>query len=389
MNSRQQLVSGPQSECMYERNVKLLIMMFTSILALDLITGVLLILNACPNSGTIGAGRPVPSLQWRTLVTEPYSKKRDDIVFADAQTGFYGTGKGQLYRTQDGGQSWHLVWSKPGTFIRSLGFIDARRGFLGNLGAGLANISDTTPLYETKDGGVTWEAAKIGSAAIPGVCSIDILKSRSIHEGDTSERYYIHAAGRANGPAKLLRSEDGGESWALIDLSDRAGMILDVKFFDPNIGFVFAGTSGALGQSNALILKTTDGGRTWRQVYRSIRLNEIIWKASFANSLVGYATVQNDDPVNLQQRVVKTVDGGEHWSEIPLVASKGAEELGIGFVSPDKGWVGTSVGGFETSDGGKSWGPSSLAPKANKIRIRAADGTPMTYAIGSEVQIYR
>ncbi len=301
MNSRQQLVSGPQSECMYERNVKLLIMMFTSILALDLITGVLLILNACPNSGTIGAGRPVPSLQWRTLVTEPYSKKRDDIVFADAQTGFYGTGKGQLYRTQDGGQSWHLVWSKPGTFIRSLGFIDARRGFLGNLGAGLANISDTTPLYETKDGGVTWEAAKIGSAAIPGVCSIDILKSRSIHEGDTSERYYIHAAGRANGPAKLLRSEDGGESWALIDLSDRAGMILDVKFFDPNIGFVFAGTSGDLGQSNALILKTTDGGRTWRQVYRSIRLNEIIWKASFANSLVGYATVQNDDPVNLQQ----------------------------------------------------------------------------------------
>jgi hypothetical protein len=44
----------------------------------------------------------------------------------------------------------------------------------------------------------------------------------------------------------------------------------------------------------------------WRQVYRSIRPNEIMWKASFANSLVGYATVQNDEPTNLQQRVVKT-----------------------------------------------------------------------------------
>jgi len=65
------------------------------------------------------------------------------------------------------------------------------------------------------------------------------------------------------------------------------------------------------------------------------------------------------------------------------------EELGIGFVSPDKGWVGTAVGGFETSDGGKSWRPSTLAPKATKIRVRAADGTPMIYAIGSEVQIYR
>lgn len=335
------------------------------------------------------AKMPSAAPSWRTLATEAYPKKRDDIVFVDVHTGFYGTGKGQLYRTQDGGQSWQLIWSKPGTFIRSLGFIDPKHGFLGNLGAGLAYVTDKTPLYETKDGGVTWEPAKIGAAMIPGVCSIDILKSRSIHEGDVSERYYIHAAGRANGPAKLLRSEDGGETWTLIDLSDRAGMILDVKFFDPNVGFVFAATSGDLSQSNALILKTTDGGRTWRQVYRSLRVNEIIWKASFANDRIGYATVQNDDAQNVQQRVVKTVDGGEHWSELPLVSSKGAEELGIGFVSTEKGWVGTSVGGFETDDGGKSWKPSSLAPKANKIRTRAADGTPMIYAIGSEVQIYR
>lgn len=178
-------------------------------------------------------------------------------------------------------------------FIRSLGFIDTKHGFLGNLGAGLANITDATR-YETKDDGATWEAAKIGGAAIPGGCSIDVLKPRSIHQGDVSERYYIHAAGRANGPAKLLRSEDGGENWTLIDLSERAGMILDVKFFDPNTGFVFAATSGDLAQSNALILKTNDGGRTWRQVYRSNRLlNEIIWKASFANGRVGYATVVN------------------------------------------------------------------------------------------------
>src|SRR5215472_2061472 len=176
-----------------------------------------------------------PGPEWRTLPTEAYPKKRDDIFFADAFTGFYGTGKGNLYRTEDGGQSWHLVWSKPGAFIRALGFIDSRHGFLGNLGTGLADTTDATPLYETKDGGMTWEPAKIGSVAIPGVCSIDILKSRSIHEGNVSERYYIHAGGRANGPAKLLRSEDGGETWTLIDLSDRAGMILDVKFLDPNM----------------------------------------------------------------------------------------------------------------------------------------------------------
>ena len=355
--------------------MKLIIPLFTSILALGL---------------TIRApSMPSVAPQWQTLATDAYPKKRDDIVFVDARKGFYGTGKGNLYRTQDGGQSWQLIWSKAGTFIRSLGFIDSKHGFLGNLGAGIANITDATPLYGTKDGGVTWEPAKIGAADIPGVCSIDVQKTRSIYEGDISERYYIHAAGRANGPAKLVRSEDGGQTWTLIDLSERAGMILDVKFFDPNTGFVFAATSGDLAQSNALILKTNDGGRTWRQVYRSNRLNEIIWKGSFANSKVGYATVQNDDPANTQQHIVKTTDGGEHWSELPLVANKDAEELGIGFVSPEKGWVGTAVGGFETSDGGSSWRPSTLAPKANKIRVRSADGTPMIYAIGSEVQVYR
>ena len=326
---------------------------------------------------------------WRTMPTEDYPKKRDDIVFVDAHTGFYGTGKGRLFRSDDGGANWRLVWSRPGTFIRALGFVDARHGFLGNLGAGLADISDTVPLYETIDGGVTWVPARIGTDAVPGICSIDILHTRAIHEGAPGPRVYIHAAGRANGPAKLLRSEDGGASWRLIDLSDRAGMILDVKFLDPNTGYVFAATSGDLGQSHALILKTVDGGLTWRDVYRSARLNEIIWKASFPTPRTGYATIQSDNSANRVQRIAKTVDGGEHWTELPFAADLAAEELGIGFATADHGWVGTTAGSFETVDGGRSWTRSTLAAKANKIRVTAADGTPMTYAIGSEVQIRR
>lgn len=340
----------------------------------------------------IQAAEPTPAAsapEWRSLPTEAYPKKRDDIIFLDAHTGFYGTGKGNLYRTDDGGQTWRLAWSKPGTFIRALNFVDAKHGYLGNLGAGLAGITDATPLYETLDGGLTWAPAPIGDVAMPGVCSIDVLKTRSIHEGEVSDRVYIHAAGRANGPAKLLRSENGGQTWTLIDLSDRAGMILDVKFMDPNTGFVFAATSGDVAQSHALILKTHDGGRIWREVYRSKRLGELAWKASFPTSRVGYATLQNGDPANPQQRIAKTVDGGEHWTEVPLVARKDIEELGVGFLTPDMGWVGTTGGSFETRDGGRTWAPSTLARSANRIRTRAVDGTPMTYAIGTEAQVYR
>ncbi len=339
-------------------------------------------------AGGTAAAQKFSRSDWRTMPTEAYPKKRDDIVFVDANIGFYGTGAGQLFKTTDGGRSWQLAWSHHGTFIRALGFVDARHGFFGNLGAGLAQITDRVPLYETVDGGATWAPAAIGTSAVPGICSIDILSARSIHEGDATTRNYIHAAGRANGPAKLLRSEDGGASWTLIDLSDRAGMILDVKFLDPDTGFVFAATNADLAQSNALILKTVDGGRTWREVYRSARTNEIIWKASFATMRIGYATIQNDDPANQQQRIVKTIDGGEHWLELPLVHDQHAEELGIGFVTASHGWVGTAAGGFETLDGGRSWRPSALAKSANKIRVKTADGSPMIYSIGSEVQVY-
>jgi photosystem II stability/assembly factor-like uncharacterized protein len=326
---------------------------------------------------------------WVTLTTEPYPRKRDDIVFLDRRTGFYGTGKGRLYKTDDGGQTWRLAWQHDGTFIRALGFIDGQRGFLGNLGAGLGDVTDSVPLYRTLDGGATWQAVSLPGPEVAGICSIDILKARAIFEGTLQDRILVHAGGRANGPAHLLRSEDAGQTWRVIDLSDRAGMILDVKFLTPYIGYVFAGTNSDVAKSNALVLRTTDGGRTWESVYRSLRLGEIIWKASFPSDRVGYATVQSNDESNVQQRVIKSTDGGRHWRELALVQDKAAQEFGIGFPSENEGWVGTAVGGFKTTDGGNTWTPAPLAARANKIRTHAADGTPFVYSIGTAVQVYR
>jgi photosystem II stability/assembly factor-like uncharacterized protein len=337
---------------------------------------------------TAAAAQPPPTGAWLTLPTEAYPKKRDDIIFVDRNTGFYGTGKGQLYRSDDGGHSWRLAWQHEGTFIRSLGFVDQQLGFLGNLGVGLGGVTDSHPLYRTRDGGATWEAVALPEHAIAGVCSIDILKTRAIFEGELRDRIFIHAAGRANGPAALLRSEDGGESWTPIDLSTRAGMILDVKFLDGYKGFVFAATSSDVAQSHALILATTDGGRTWNEVYRSARTSEIIWKASFPSARIGYATIQSDDDSRPQQFVAKTTDGGRNWRELPLVSDAKAQEFGVGFIDERHGWVGTAVGGFETRDGGRTWQAAPLSPRTNKIRTKTSDGSPLVYAIGTQVQIY-
>jgi len=349
------------------------------------------LLAGCATPPQLAAAPPIAvpaGAAWVTQATDAYKGKRDDIHFATASTGFYGTGAGDLFRTDDGGQTWSKVWSRKGTFIRAVGFIDERNGFLGNVGDAYPNVTDTFPLYRTSDGGRTWApvALPAGGQDVKGICAIDILKVGSVVQGELRDRVIIHAAGRVGGPANLLRSTDGGGSWALIDLAPFAGMVLDVKFVTPETGFVFAGSASDIKESEARILKTTDGGRSWRIVYRSARKLENSWKGSFVDRRTGFATVQTYDPARAQQVIVKTVDGGETWQELPLVADAKARQFGIGFATRDIGWVGTAVGGFETRDGGNTWTKVALAPAANKIRTRAADGTPMIYAIGTQVQ---
>lgn len=55
--------------------------------------------------------------------------------------------------------------SHPGTFIRAVGLVGARTGFVGNVGTGYRpGITDTTPLYRTDDGGRSWGAVDPGRA---------------------------------------------------------------------------------------------------------------------------------------------------------------------------------------------------------------------------------
>lgn len=327
---------------------------------------------------------------WTKLRTVPFKGKQDDIAFIDALTGFYGNGEGKLYGTTDGGATWAKLLDKPGTFIRALGFIDAQNGFIGNVGTNYyPGVSDTNPLYRTRDGGASWQAITApGIEKVAGICGIHILPVRRIFQGEMRTSHIIHAAGRVGGPAMILRSEDSGESWRVLDLSRQAGMILDVHFLEPSTGFVCTATPVAEGMGEAQILRTTDGGKSWKPVYRSGRTNENVWKMSWPSAKTGYATVQSydEDPTKTQRVIVKTVDGGKSWKELPLFANKAAQEFGIGFASDSVGWVGTRVGGFETRDGGNNWAPVEFGKAVNKIRVlTAADGHKIAYAIGVDV----
>jgi photosystem II stability/assembly factor-like uncharacterized protein len=324
---------------------------------------------------------------WRRLVTEPYKGKQDDISFVSPDIGWYGNGAGALYGTRDGGETWRKVWEKPGTFIRALGFVDEQNGFLGNVGTDYyPGVTDQTPLYRTRDGGLTWLAINAdGIGIVKGICGIDILPRKTIFQGEMRSVPVIHAAGRVGGPATLLRSVDGGDSWRVIDLRAQAGMILDVKFSDANTGLVCAASSDNLEAANALMLRTTDGGQSWKEVYRSARLFENCWKMHFPTRDVGYATVQNYAEGTSQRVFIKTTDGGASWREMPLVEDAAVRQFGVGFMDARRGWIGTSTTGFYTGDGGKKWTPVEMGRAVNKIRILKTGADVRAFAIGTEL----
>jgi photosystem II stability/assembly factor-like uncharacterized protein len=330
--------------------------------------------------------------QWHKLPTEAFKGKQDDVYFVDTQTGFYVNGQGNIYRTADGGQHWTRVLQQPGTYFRALGMVDARHGFAGNIGTEyFPGVTDTNPLYETHDGGATWQVVKnLPGAPVKGICAIDILKSQFINAGVLDQRTVVHAGGRVGGPAYLLRSLDGGATWTNIDMSPWVAMIVDVKFFDEMNGIVFAGTDANIERSHALIVATRDGGKTWSKVYESARPYELTWKGSFPTRDVGYATIQNYNPDKNEtlRRIAKTTDGGKTWQELPLVDDAGVREFGVGFATPLLGWVGTSKGGFETRDGGATWRAVDLGRVVNKIRVLPDGAGFRAYAIGADVYAY-
>ena len=193
--------------------------------------------------GALDMGPPAPqpptveeldAARWEEMPTAPsINGKQDDVYFIDPMRGWSVNGLGRIYKTEDGGDSWILVYEQPGTYFRSILFVDELRGFAGNLGPGLSpSITDTTPLYRTVDGGLTWTAVTEIDGRMPaGICNM------------TRHGNVLLAAGRVAGPSYLMRSNDLGETWTSYELTSRIAMLIDAALFSEAEGIIVGGTS--------------------------------------------------------------------------------------------------------------------------------------------------
>jgi len=298
---------------------------------------------------------------WQALPRAPIRTDRhEDVFFIDAERGWVVNRDGEVHRTTDGGASWQLGFQEPDAFFRSVVFTDSLRGWVGSL-------FSQYPLYATTDGGITFVPVADLTAPVPtGICGFWAVNAAT-----------VYGCGTYEGPARLVKTHDGGAHWTTIDMSPWAATLVDVHFVSPDSGFVVGGRGAFPHQSKAVVLWTADGGVSWTTRYLGSESGLWGWKISFPSRSTGYVSLESghNAPVFL-----KTTDGGKTWIEGDFV---NVREQGIGFATENLGWIGGSpLTTYRTEDGGLTWVSDPFGRNVNSFHMLSPT---LGYAVGRTV----
>ncbi len=193
-----------------------------------------------------------------------YVKSNDEL--------FLGGSNGNLRYSNDGGESWTIVFTSATTgsnkAIRTIEFADANNGFLG----GFSGI-----YARTSDGGQTWTEELFEPTE----------KIEDISFVNENLGFYTFDNHRNT----IYRTFDGGDTWNEITLPV-SGFWYESTFINDQVGWL-AGGSG----SGTFILKTTDSGETWeidfqgtsspfRGIVSPIENEELVWAAGLNGNIV-------------------------------------------------------------------------------------------------------
>lgn len=290
--------------------------------------------------------------EWQYLPDSPTGGRIDDVFFLNEQRGWCATSDGRIWKTTDGGITWALKYSSNGYF-RSIEFLDENIGYAGSL---------DSKFLRTTDGGDTWTNLAPSITPIPkAVCGIAIPSAE-----------VAYAVGQWDNPAFVLKTTDGGLSWTRQEMGNQAMALVDVFFTHPDTGFVTGqGPSG-----KAIILYTTDGGQSWTKKFQSESNGQYVWKIQRVTPEFWVGSIQTFNG----GKFVKSFDGGQSWAEFTAPIP---DMQGIGFSTPEHGWVGGYISGFyETTDGGDTWEFKQFGANFNRFYFLNSN---LAYASGAAV----
>jgi photosystem II stability/assembly factor-like uncharacterized protein len=262
---------------------------------------------------------------------------------------------GTLSRTIDGGFTWE-DFSVPFS-EGDLTFLDPDHGWmLAELGIGAG--SNAVAVFQTQDGGATWEQKYTNDPSVPKAGdSLPLGGLKSDLVPLDMKTASVTGLDYASGDIYLYRTDNGGRSWTPVDLelppgAEDSQIVIEkdqLKFVSPTDGYLALRVSNNSMQTAVYV--TQDAGNTWRLT---------------PTMIVGTGPASFLSPVDAvlynRQKFLVTRDAAQSWVEVSPDVSFGETFANMEFVNLMTGWVITMDPSnhrslYRTLDGGLTWLP--------------------------------
>ena len=274
------------------------------------------------------------------------------VSAVDAQTAWVSGSRGTVLRTTDGGATWANV-SPAGAEkldIRDVDAIDARTAYALSIGNG-----DQSRIFKTTDAGASWVTQFVSADADA------FFDAMAFWDG----RRGLAFSDSAGGVMRILITEDGGGTWTRIPPSTLPAAL------DNEGAFAASGTNVAVwgtqhawigtgAAATARVLRTTDGGRTWAVANTPLAAGPTsgIYSVAFRDALHGIVVGGDySKETEAVDNAAVTSDGGRTWT---LVRGLGGFRSVVTPVPGGNGrqWMAVGPSGADrTDDDGQTWTP--------------------------------
>jgi len=279
---------------------------------------------------------------------------------------------GNIVTTWSGGNYWdQTCGSYQNPILLDVFFTDNNHGWV----AGGFSYPFISNLSHTADGGKSWNQCDVPFHYYKAIHFVNQLEGWVAGGGFYSSEFSNNV---------VIHTMDGGQTWETQyegEGSHDFYTFKDIYFTDTDHGWVVGGSLNVHPPRNPIFLQTSDGGNTWEDIVYITEncLNAITFSDDMNGWVVGHETI------------LKTVDGGESWTEI----WEGEHSLkDVFFIDNSHGWViGDSI--FEygtpdvvmyTTDGGDTWGKEFLDYELNKIYFTDVNTGYIT--VGNGILLY-
>lgn len=229
--------------------------------------------------------------------------------------------KSRIYRTNNGGRNWELLFSNPDAhgFFDAFSFWDRQHGLL--LGD---PVDGHFAIYTTSDGGENWQATET-PPALPGEGAF-AASGTCLTTYSTADAWFVTGGG---GKARVFHSADRGRTWTAVStpLPAKAASAggFSIAFRDVRHGAIAGGDYKLPNEPTGALAWTDDGGQTWR-----LPPGDSVggYRSAIALGANGRALAVGASGSDV------SIDGGAHWKAVPAAGMNA-----VAFAADGSAWA--------------------------------------------------